>query len=500
MRNAAHVRLPSSDHRLRASSITAADSRIDFVMSAPVVNELSPAPDVADALAAVSSLPAPILFESARRHPTLGRYSFLTANPMQFFEITCPEFGVDPFVEIRRTLGEFEIPPVPGLPPFQGGAAGLLGYELGRCWERLPEPESDDLAIPVLAVGIYDWVLTWDHVENRAWLISHGIEVPASQRIDDLCHRLGDSAASSDLAESAPAESSGALRGFTSNFSRAQYLDAVAAVIGAIRAGEIFQANLAQQLTRTDSRSPVELYAALRRANPAPFAGLLARDDWAVISSSPERFLRVEHGTVETRPIKGTRRRSARPEADLFIRDELRESAKDQAENVMIVDLLRNDLSRVCRPGSIRVPQLCGVETYETVQHLVSEVRGELRPGCDFWDVMAAAFPGGSITGAPKVRAMEIITQLERIARGPYCGSLFYCGFDGTADSSILIRTLVQRGGRVQCGVGGGVIAQSDPIAEYEETLHKAAGMLAAFPETTTAIATSGINGDSADR
>jgi para-aminobenzoate synthetase component 1 len=200
-----------------------------------------------------------------------------------------------------------------------------------------------------------------------------------------------------------------------------------------------------------------------------------------VLSSSPERFLRVEDGVVETRPIKGTRQRRPAPEADLFTRDELRESEKDRAENVMIVDLLRNDLSRVCRPGSIRVPKLCAVETYETVQHLVSEVRGELRAGRDFWDLLAASFPGGSITGAPKVRAMEIITELERVARGPYCGSLFYCGFDGRADSSILIRTFVQRGGWIQCSVGGGIVAQSDPEAEYEETLHKAAGMLRAL-------------------
>ena len=197
--------------------------------------------------------------------------------------------------------------------------------------------------------------------------------------------------------------------------------------------------------------------------------------------TSPERFLRVDGREVETRPIKGTRQRSSAPEADLYTRDELRESAKDQAENVMIVDLLRNDLSRVCRPGTIRVPQLCAVETYETVQHLVSEVRGELREGCDFFDLLAATFPGGSITGAPKVRAMEIIHELEQRPRGPYCGSLFWCGFDGQADSSILIRTMLHRAGRVSFGVGGGVVAQSDPAAEYNETLHKAAGMLRAI-------------------
>ncbi|HTI50705.1 MAG TPA: anthranilate synthase component I family protein, partial [Planctomycetaceae bacterium] len=215
--------------------------------------------------------------------------------------------------------------------------------------------------------------------------------------------------------------------------------------------------------------------------NPAPFGGYFACDDWVIASASPERFVCVAEGEVETRPIKGTRRRPPAPEADLFTRDELRESEKDQAENVMIVDLLRNDLSRVCRPGSIRVPALCRVETYETVQHLVSEIRGRLRSEKTAWDLIPAVFPGGSITGAPKVRAMEIIAELEPTARGPYCGSLFYIGFDGRADSNILIRTFTVRNGWIQCPVGGGIVAQSDPAAEYAETWHKAEGMLGAL-------------------
>ena len=227
--------------------------------------------------------------------------------------------------------------------------------------------------------------------------------------------------------------------------------------------------------------SAMSLFERLRSVNPAPFAGLMQWDDWAVISASPERFLRVDGRDVETRPIKGTRRRKRGPEADLFTRDELRESEKDQAENVMIVDLLRNDLSRVCEPGSIRVPQLCGVETYETVQHLVSEVRGRLRNDRTVWDLFRAAWPGGSITGAPKVRAMQIIAELEPTVRGPYCGSLFYVGANGQTDSSLLIRTFVQRHGWLQCGVGGGIVAQSDPASEYEETLVKAAGMIKAL-------------------
>jgi len=267
----------------------------------------------------------------------------------------------------------------------------------------------------------------------------------------------------------------------TSNFSRDDYLSAVKKVMEYIHAGDIFQANLTQRLLTPFQGRPFELFEQLRNRNPAPFAALMQWKDWAIISASPERFLRVDGQDVETRPIKGTRKRKSLPEADLFTRDELRESEKDQAENVMIVDLLRNDLSRVCLPGSIRVPCLCGVESYETVQHLVSVVKGKLRPELDFWDLLRATFPGGSISGAPKIRAMEIIAELEPTCRGPYCGSLFYAGANGQCDSNLLIRTFVQKDGWLQLGVGGGIVAQSDPVSEYEETLTKASGMIRCF-------------------
>jgi para-aminobenzoate synthetase component 1 len=266
-----------------------------------------------------------------------------------------------------------------------------------------------------------------------------------------------------------------------SNFSRETYLQAVQRVIEYIRAGDIYQANLSQRLMIPNDEPVIDVYLRLRERNAAPFAGFLQHADWAVLSASPERFLQVQDGVVTTRPIKGTRQRRSPPEADLFTQDELQVSAKDISENVMIVDLLRNDLSRVCRPGTVSVPQLCGVETYETVHHLVSEVRGELLEDRDAWDLLAATFPGGSITGCPKVRAMEIITELEQVARGPYCGTLFYVGFDGSMDSSILIRTMTSRLGWLHFPAGGGVVAQSDPASEYAETLHKAEGLLRAL-------------------
>jgi para-aminobenzoate synthetase component 1 len=226
---------------------------------------------------------------------------------------------------------------------------------------------------------------------------------------------------------------------------------------------------------------PLELYRRLRERNPAPFAGYFDLGDFVIASASPERFVRVVGGEVETRPIKGTRPRGATPEEDRQRAEELSRSAKDRAENVMIIDLLRNDLGRVCAYGSVRVEAVCRLESYRTVHHLVSEVRGRLRPRLGPIDLLRAAFPGGSVTGAPKVRAMEIITELERTARGPYCGSLGYVGFDGSMDTSILIRTLTMGGGWLQFPVGGGIVADSTPEREYEETWDKAEGVMRAL-------------------
>jgi para-aminobenzoate synthetase component I len=457
-------------------------------MQSPLVIELDPVPDVARALVALSHWPASVLLDSARQNSRTGRYSFLSADPIDAWILDACEFGKDPFQTIRRRMDGIEAGTVADLPPFQGGVLGVAGYELGGCWERLAAPRWNEFNVPVLAAGLYDWVLAWDHQAGRAWVIAHGLEGSASERIDEVLaalsasHDAGDTDwRTSTVTPQTPTCSVPGAANVESNFSREAYLAAVRRVIEYIEAGDVFQVNLSQRLLARTDQSPARLYARLRSCNPAPFAGFFARDDWAVHSASPERFLRVDGHIVETSPIKGTRRRRPAPEADLFTRDELRESRKDHAENVMIVDLLRNDLSRVCLPGSITVPRLCAVETYETVQHLVSDVRGRLQNGLSFWDVLAAAFPGGSITGAPKIRAMEIITELEQVARGPYCGSLFYVGFDGRADSSILIRTFVQRGGWLQFSVGGGITAQSDPESEYAETLDKAAGMLAAL-------------------
>ncbi len=473
--------------------------------SLPLVQPLDPLPDVAETLSRFTDWPNVILFDSASRRPELGRYSFLTADPFAFEKLASVPFGSDPLARLSELSQRCAAESVPELPPFQAGAAGLLSYELGGVWERLRRPGFDEFELPWLAVGLYDWVIAWDHEQGQAWIVSQGFpgegparERRAIERLNAVLDRLRSEPTSHAIARTTNARTALSLdriaphwplpgpAGLISDFSREAYLRSVERVIEYIHAGDIFQANLSQRLLYPADEDGLSLYLRLRQRNAAPFAGYFAHDDWVVASASPERFVSVRQGEVETRPIKGTRRRRLFPEADLFTEDELRESAKDQAENVMIVDLLRNDLSKVCSPGSIRVPSLCRVETYETVQHLVSVVRGQLDRDTrgdrrTAWDLLRAVFPGGSITGAPKVRAMEIISELEPTVRGPYCGSLFYIGFDGTADSNILIRTFAVRRGWIQCSVGGGIVAQSDPVNEYEETLHKAEGMLRAL-------------------
>jgi para-aminobenzoate synthetase component 1 len=463
-----------------------------------VVEELIPAPDPEAAFARFAALPWCVFFDSARRDPQLGRYSFLAAEPFNRLCYDVAELGA--LDKLRAALNRFPETTHAGLPPFQGGAAGLFSYDLGRQFERLPTPRFDEFRAPAMAVGLYDVVLTWDHAANRAWLVSQGFpetdlaarNMRANQRlryfknvltsqkpIDSITCRTP----MIDRQRLAPQYAVAGWSDLTSNFRRDEYLDTVCRAIEYVCAGDIFQVNLAQRLlypAQSDSR---ELYVRLRRRNPAPFAGYFALGDMQIVSASPERFLSVFDRRVEARPIKGTRRRTARPEADLFAGDDLIQSEKDRAENVMIVDLLRNDLSQVCTDESVRVTQLCRLEIYEFVQHLVSAVEGELRPGVGPLDVLRAAFPGGSITGTPKIRAMEIIAELEPTARGAYCGSLAYVGFDGAMDSSILIRTVTAGGGWWQAPVGGGITAQSDPAREYEETWHKAEGMLRAFEE-----------------
>jgi para-aminobenzoate synthetase component 1 len=456
------------------------------------VVELTPAPRPWDVFVRLAGLPFPLFLDSALPHPTLARYSFVAADP--FDRLVGRHTAADPFAALAGRLAPYRGETVPGLPPFQGGAAGLFGYDLCHHVERLPRPVFDEFATPDLAVGLYDWVVAFDHVRGRAWVVSTGFpetepgrrRARAEQRLREVRRRLDRPPPTLRPRRTVPvvpavAHPAGRVSGLLSSFDRAGYLAAVRRAVEYVHAGDCFQVNLAQRLLSPDGVPPVEFYRRLRERNPAPFAGYLDAGDFVVASASPERFVAVRDGEVETRPIKGTRPRGATPAEDRARADELLASAKDRAENVMIVDLLRNDLGRVCRYGTVRVAGVCRLESYRFVHHLVSEVRGRLRPGLGPLNLLRAAFPGGSVTGAPKVRAMEIIAELEPVARGPYCGSLGYVGFDGTADTNILIRTATLGGGWVQFPVGGGIVADSDPVQEYEETWDKAEGLLRAL-------------------
>ena len=476
----------------------------------PLVEELTPAPDPWDVCRRLAGLPRLLFLDSASPHPALGRYSFVTADPFAWLSargrrvwLNGAETGAtDPLHVLAGQLARWRTEPVAGLPPFQGGAAGLFGYDLCHHLERLPRPRHDEFEVPDLAVGFYDWVVAFDHRANRAWLLSTGLPETnparrrdrAGQRLQAVRRRVAAGLESCRGDEERAVTQAALPRSALcaqhplphlpevfSNFDRPGYLAAVRRAIDYTHAGDCFQVNLAQRLLHRAALPPLELYRRLRQRNPAPFAGYFDLGDFVIASASPERFLRVEGGEVETRPIKGTRPRGRDPEEDRRHAEELLRSAKDRAENVMIIDLLRNDLGRVCAYGSVRVPAVCRLESHPYVHHLVSEVRGRLRPGLGPVDLLRAAFPGGSVTGAPKVRAMEIIAELEPTARGPYCGSLGYLGFDGTADTSILIRTFTLGRGWVQFPVGGGVVADSTPEGEYAETLHKAEGLVRAL-------------------
>ena len=430
----------------------------------------------------LADVPHLLFLDSALASP-LGRFSYVAGDPVRW--LTSKRGDPDPFPAVRDLLAE-KATHVPELPPFQGGVAGLFGYDLVHHLERLPRPIHDDFRVPELAVGLYDWVLAFDHAQRRNWLIVAELPGRDSQSRRDQVRRWLDRrdpplpAPPPAIAIETPQFATGR-PGVTSNFDRAGYLEAVRRAVDYVHAGDCFQVNVAQRLLHPQTMPNLGLYERLRTRNAAPFAGYFDLGDFAIASASPERFLQMQDGAVVTRPIKGTRPRGYAPMEDMARGDDLLESLKDRAENVMIVDLLRNDLGRVCRFGSIEVSSVCQLETFRYVHHLVSEVHGQLRPGLDAIDLLRATFPGGSITGAPKIRAMEIITELERTTRGPYCGCLGFLGLDGSLDTNLLIRTFVLGKGWMQFSVGGGIVADSDPDREYEETWHKAAGLLRAL-------------------
>ena len=439
--------------------------------------------------------PGVFFLDSGAGFGRLGRFSFLGAAP--FLTLTARSGIVyltrngrertrrgDPLGALRTVLTEFATEREELPVPFATGGVGFLSYDLKNCIERLPSGARRDIDVPELHFAFYAAVLAFDHEEDRVYLTSAGQGMSRRTR-----KRRGLDASSRLLAllngppVSTPMTEDGS--GFhgtiESNFTRRDYVRTLARTKEYIAAGDIFQANISQRFHARWKGTDVELYRALREVNPAPFAACLGFPDGTVLSSSPERFLKLSGRHVETRPIKGTRRRTGEREPDRRAAAELLASEKDNAELAMIVDLERNDLGRVCEYGSVRVREPRVLETYPTVFHLVATVDGELHPGHDLVDLVRATFPGGSITGAPKIRAMQIIDELEPTARNLYTGSIGYVDFGGDADFNIAIRTMVKTGEDVYFQAGGGIVADSDPEAEYEETVDKARALMQAL-------------------
>jgi para-aminobenzoate synthetase component 1 len=425
------------------------------------------------------------------------RFSYIVVSPLHKLtakngQVVLDGFAVpgSPFDVLADLLARYQIETRPDLPPFHGGAVGYFGYELAHQTEILPVASDDWLSMPDMAVGIYDLVIAFDQIDRRMWLISTGIPEQAGHQRDKRAHDRMELIRkylklARPLTETPGVPHAPTISAWRSNFDRAGYEAAVQQVIDYIFAGDIFQANLSQSFRAEFARDAIpkrfDLYRRLRDFSSAPFGAFLNFGDVAVLSNSPERFLRLRDGKIETKPIKGTRPRGETPLADAELAQELMLSPKDRAENIMIVDLLRNDLSKVSNPHTVETPTICALESYANVHHLVSTVTGELKDGKTAIDALRACFPGGSITGAPKIRAMEIITELEGTTRGAYCGAIGYVGFDGAMDTNIAIRTLAVNGGKMAFNVGGGIVADSDPAMEYEETLAKAAKMFEVF-------------------
>lgn len=454
-------------------------------MAPPLLTELPYCADSAPLFEAVADRPWAVFLDSGLHHPGQARYDIIAAEPhvrlvtrgsltevhgegieltrADPFDLLRQQLAIDP--ACRADLPGFEL-------PFTGGAIGYFGYDLARRFERLPARARDSERIPDMAVGLYDWAVVVDHSERRAWLAGQGRDPDTDRKWDALVQLF-----------SAPpaARRRTAFRvtsPVTSNFTPRGYGHAFGRVLDYIRAGDCYQVNLAQRFTAHADGDPWLAYQRLRMINPAPYAAYLSTPYAHILSASPERFLRVAGGQVETKPIKGTRPRAGHAKLDAERIAELVASEKDRAENLMIVDLLRNDLSKNCALGSVRVPRLFEVESFATVHHLVSTVTGRLAEGRDAIDLLRGAFPGGSITGAPKTRAMQIIEELEPHRRGVYCGAIGYIGYDGDMDTNIAIRTLVHSRGIVRFWAGGGIVADSERDAEYQETFDKAAALL----------------------
>lgn len=458
-------------------------------------------------LKAFQDAPLPFFLDSGNDYPRLGQFSFLSAFPFlrvtaqkDKLEISWPDTNrneTHPLndwtgLDVLDTLFQTYHVPIHAPFPFAGGAVGFFSYDLKDALEKMPQKGIDDLTLPYWSFAWYDGILIYDHAKESYFLTACGIQkngecsaILAKERLDRLAFLLENYLSISHgttLETIEISKQSNEVSPISPEVTKNRYLADLQKVIDYIFAGDIYQANLSQRFSLAWDGDPWLLYSRLREKNPAPFAAFLPYDDFQLLCSSPERFIRIDpNSTIETRPIKGTRPRGSSPEEDEALAVELQQSIKDQAELTMIVDLERNDLGHICSFGTVRVPSLIELEKYPTVWHLVSTVTGKLRENLLPSEIIKAIFPGGSITGAPKLRAMEIIEELEPFKRGIYTGSIGYLGFDGAWDLNIVIRTIVLKQGIAYVHAGGGIVADSIPSLEYEETLHKAAALFSSL-------------------
>ena len=465
----------------------------------PLVMEIPHPPSSLQAFELFKDSPFSFFLDSGMDPQRLGRYSFMGSDPFLVMRSRGREISLigaegentvlgNPFDMLGELLRKYQIEGIGSKLPFLGGAVGYLSYDLGHFIEKLPSHATDDLQLPECYFGFYDAMVVFDNLENRTYIVSTGFPEVGSKRQSKAEARLEEIKQTVARAPRPEEDKAHYLDNISSNrvnlranFTHEGYLAAVQRAREYIIAGDIFQVNLSQRFEADMPIPPYELYRRLRKINPAPFASYLNFDGITVVGASPERFLKLQGDIVETRPIKGTRPRGKDPEADERLAEELLNSFKDKAEHVMIVDLERNDIGRVCRFGTVRVSELMALEKYATVFHHTSTVKGQLRPDKNAIDLLKATFPGGSISGAPKVRAMEIIDGLEPTRRSVYTGSIGYLSFDGNLDLNIVIRTILVKGQKAYFQVGGAVVYDSDPEAEYIETLDKAKALIQAL-------------------
>ncbi len=424
------------------------------------------------------------LLESVEGGERLARYSFIGTEPSLVIK-TGRDNPVDPLTLIEKEFQRFHLIPVSGLPRFHGGIVGYLSYEVARYFEKLPSPENDPLGLPESILMLADTLLVFDHLTHKIKIVAHAhldgdVEQAyreATDKIEQMVDRLRQPIAA------APPPSVDLDSPVTSNLSRAEFEGIVSTAKDHIYAGDIIQAVLSQRLSKRTSASPFAIYRALRSINPSPYMYFLHLDDCHIVGASPELLVRVEDGIVSNHPIAGTRPRSSNPDRDLELARELLNDEKERAEHIMLVDLGRNDIGRISEPGTVSVTQFMDIERYSHVMHLVSHVQGKLRAGMTQYDALRACFPAGTVSGAPKIRAMEIIAELEPDQRGPYAGAVGYFDFSGNLDTAIAIRTIVIKDGVANVQAGGGIVADSVPENEYQESLNKAQALLTAIKQ-----------------